>query len=83
MTSIYEEKISAEVRLIHAEQISLYKFHRFKKKQQTQLNTKQVKKDILNQWETMGFPKLIFSRFSKVAIATSAIKEFYNGGNAI
>ena len=33
MTSICEEKISAEVRLIHAEQISLYKFHRFKKKQ--------------------------------------------------
>ena len=26
MTSIYEEKISAEVRLIHVEQMSLYNF---------------------------------------------------------
>ena len=33
MTSIYDKTFSAEVRLIHAEQISLYKFHRFKKKQ--------------------------------------------------
>ena len=33
MTSISEKKISAEVRFIHAEQTSLYKFHRFKKKQ--------------------------------------------------
>ena len=33
MTSIYEKKMSAEVWLIHAEQISLCKFHRFKKKQ--------------------------------------------------
>ena len=32
MTSICEKKISAEVRLIHEEQISLYKFHRFPKK---------------------------------------------------
>ena len=61
MTSICQKKISAEVRLIHAEQISLYKFHRFKKKQSTQLKTEQVKKDILNQWKSMGFPKLICS----------------------
>ena len=33
MTSICEKNISAEVKLIEAEQISLYKFHRFKKKQ--------------------------------------------------
>ena len=33
---------------------------RFLKKQQTQLTTKQVKQDILNQWESMSFPKLIF-----------------------
>ena len=32
MTLICEKKISAEVRLIHAEQISLYKFDRFEKK---------------------------------------------------
>ena len=35
MTSVCEKNISAEVRLIHAEQVTLYKFHRFKKKQQT------------------------------------------------
>ena len=33
MKSVYENKISAEVRLSHAEQISLYNIHRFKKKQ--------------------------------------------------
>ena len=33
MTSICEKKNSAEVRLIHAEQMSLYKFHRFEKRQ--------------------------------------------------
>ena len=58
MTEICEKKISAEIRLIHTEQISLNKFHRFKKKQLTQLKTKQVKQDIWNQWESMGFPKL-------------------------
>ena len=52
MKSICEEKISAEVGLIHAEQISLYKF------QQAQLKTKQVKQAIFNQWESMGFSKL-------------------------
>ena len=46
MTEICEKKISAEIRLIHTEQISLNKFHRFKKKQLTQLKTKQVKQDI-------------------------------------
>ena len=32
MTSIYEKKISAEVRLIHAEQMSLYNFIVLRKK---------------------------------------------------
>ena len=32
MTSICEKKISAEVRLIHAEHVSLHNFHLFKKK---------------------------------------------------
>ena len=32
MTLICDRKISAELRLIHAEQISLYKFRRFQKK---------------------------------------------------
>ena len=58
MASTCEKKIPAEARLIHVEQISLYKFYRFKKKQQTQLKIQQVKQDVLNQWESMGF-KLI------------------------
>ena len=33
MTSIYEKKISAEVRLIHAEQMSLYNFIILRKKE--------------------------------------------------
>ena len=49
MTSICEKKISAEVRLIHAEQISLYNFIILRKKQWTQMKTKQLKQDILNQ----------------------------------
>ena len=48
MTSIYEKKISAEVRLIHAEQLSLYNFIILRKKQWTQMKTKQLKQDILN-----------------------------------
>ena len=32
MTSICEKEISGKVRLIHVEEISLYQFHRFKKK---------------------------------------------------
>ena len=49
MTLICENKISAEVRLIHAEQISLYNFIILRKKQWTQMKTKQLKQDILNQ----------------------------------
>ena len=60
MTSICEKKISAEVRLIHEEQISLYNFIVLRKNK-TQLKTKQVKQDILNQWESMGFPKLYYT----------------------
>ena len=60
MTSISEKKkITAEVRLIHAEQISSYNFIVLRKKQLTELKTKKVKQGILNQWESMGFPKLI------------------------
>ena len=66
MTSICEKKISAEVRLIHAEQIYLYNFIVLRKKQLTQLKIKEVEQDILNQWESMGFPKLhsLFSALS-------------------
>ena len=48
MTSICETKISAEVLLIHAEQMSLYNFIILRKKQQTQLKTEELKQDISN-----------------------------------
>ena len=59
MTSVNEKKISAEARLIHAEQMSLYNFIILRKKQWTQMKTKQLKQDILNQQESIGFPKLL------------------------
>ena len=49
MTSIYEKNISAEVRLTHADQMSLYNFIILRKKQWTQMKTKQLKQDISNQ----------------------------------
>ena len=58
MTSIYEKIISAEVRLIYAEQMSLYNFIILREKQWTQMKTKQLKQGILNQQESIGFPKL-------------------------
>ena len=45
---IYEKKISAEVRLLHAEQMSLYNFIILRKNQWTQVKTKQLKQGILN-----------------------------------
>ena len=49
MTSIYEKKISAEVWLVHAEEKSVYNFIIVRKKQWTQVKTKQLKQEILNQ----------------------------------
>ena len=46
---MYEKKISADVWLIHAEQMSLYNFTILRKKQWTQMKTKKLKQDILNQ----------------------------------
>ena len=48
MTSIYEKKYSPELRLIHAEQMSLYNFIILRKKQWTQIKTKKLKQDMLN-----------------------------------
>ena len=56
MTSICEKNISAEVRLIYVEQVSLYIFIVLRKN-----NRQQLKQDILNQWESMGFSKLNMS----------------------
>ena len=49
MTSIFEKKISVEVWLIHVEQMSLYNFIILRKIQWTQMKTKKLKEDILNQ----------------------------------
>ena len=49
MTSINEKKISAEARLIHAEQMSLYNFIILTKKQWIQMKITQLKQDNLNQ----------------------------------
>ena len=56
MTSICEKNIPAEVRLIYVEQVSLYIFIVLRKN-----NRQQLKQDILNQWESMGFSKLNMS----------------------
>ena len=56
MTSICEKNISAEVRFIYVEQVSLYIFIVLRKN-----NRQQLKQDILNQWESMGFSKLNLS----------------------
>ena len=46
MTSIWEKKISAEVQLNHAKQMSLYNF--VLRKNNRQLKTEKLKQDILN-----------------------------------
>ena len=43
------KKNLAEVQLIHAEQVLLYNFMILRKRQWTQMKTKQLKQDILNQ----------------------------------
>ena len=58
MTSISEKKIAAEVRLIQAEQISLHSFIVLRKKNRHSWRLNKSKQDNLNQWESMGFPKL-------------------------
>ena len=47
------------MQLIHAEQMPLYNFVILRKKQWTQLKTKQLKQDILNRYGSICFPKLI------------------------
>ena len=49
MTSIYEEKTLAKVWLIHAEQMFLYNSIILRKKQWTQMKTKQLKEELLHQ----------------------------------
>ena len=77
MTSIYEKRVSAKVRLTHAEQISLYNFIVFRKNER-QLKTKQVKQDILNQCGSMGFPKLKVIDREKRSKTLSEVKPVEN-----
>ena len=44
-----KKKGLAEAQLIHAEQMSLYNFIILRNKQWTQIKTKQLKQDILNE----------------------------------
>ena len=53
-----KKKIRQKYMLIHAEQMSLYNLIVLMKTQQTQMKTKQLKQDILNKYESIGFPKL-------------------------
>ena len=60
MTSFMIKENSAEVRFIHAEQMSLYNSIILRKEQWTHIKIKQLKQDILNQYESIGFPKLFY-----------------------
>ena len=60
MMSFCEKKISAKVQLIHAEQMSLCLNFIALRKNNRQLKTENLKQDILNQWESMGFSKLSY-----------------------
>ena len=60
--------------LIHAEQMPLQNLIILRKKQWTQMKTKQLKQDILNQQESIGFPKL------NEATETQTSLTFYDRG---
>ena len=60
MTSCMRKENLAEVRFIHAEQMSLYNLIILRKEQWTHMKIKQLKQDILNQYESIGFPKLLY-----------------------
>ena len=60
MTSCMRKENSAEVRFIHAEQMSLYNLIILRKEQWTDIKIKQLKQDILNQYESIGFRKLFY-----------------------
>ena len=60
MTSCMRKENLAEVRFIHAEQMSLYNLIILRKEQWTDIKIKQLKQDILNQYESIGFPKLFY-----------------------
>ena len=60
MTSFMIKENSAEVRFIHAEQMSLHNSIILRKEQWTHIKIKQLKQDILNQYESIGFPKLFY-----------------------
>ena len=65
MTSIYEKKNFGRGTDSHAEQMSLYNFIILRIQQWTQMKTKQLKQDSLNQQESIGFPKLTKFRSSR------------------
>ena len=58
MTSIYEKKNLGRSAAYSCRANVLYDFIILRKKQWTQMKTKQLKQDILNHQESMGFPRL-------------------------
>ena len=60
MTSVYEKINFGKSAAYSCGTNVFIQFYRFKKKQETQLKTENLKQDILNQWESMGFSKLYF-----------------------
>ena len=62
MTSICERKKLAKVRLINAEQISLYNFIILRKNNRYRLKNKQVKQDISNQSDLWVFLYHVISK---------------------
>ena len=59
MTLIYEEKNLGRSTAYSCQANLLYNFITLKKKQWTQMKTKQLKQDILNYQESIGLPRLI------------------------
>ena len=58
MTLIYEEKNLGRSTAYSCQANVLYNFITLKKKQWTQMKTKQLKQDILNHQESTGVPRL-------------------------
>ena len=75
MTSICEKKFRQKYGLFMPNKC-LYNFMVLRKEQQTQLKTEQLKQDILNQWESIGFSKLICSY--NVTYAEFKTLQLYN-----
>ena len=78
MTSCMRKENLAEVRFIHAEQMPLYNLIILRKEQWTHMKIKQLKQDILNQYESIGFPKLFYLSNQLWRNQHSDVTQFWN-----